>query len=157
TKPCRFNRYQSSGQGTARPGFAGNYCRARDPYRQYSRSLIAVAGGVCRPVGCRVSSSQEVCMISITKILCPVDFFPASDAAVNYAAGLAANYDARIHLLHVITPQLPTAYEYAVDTASIIESLEKNAAEEMKKLSLRAKEAGVHADFEIRIGDVYDE
>jgi len=96
-------------------------------------------------------------MISITKILCPVDFFPASDAAVNYAAGLAANYDARIHLLHVITPLLPTAYEYAVDTTSIIESLEKNAAEEMKKLSLRAKESGVHADFEIRIGDVYDE
>jgi nucleotide-binding universal stress UspA family protein len=96
-------------------------------------------------------------MISITKILCPVDFFPASDAAVNYAVGLAANYDARIHLLHVITPLLPTAYEYAIDTTSIMDSLEKNAAEEMKTLVARAKEAGVCADVELRIGDVYDE
>src|SRR5581483_3858156 len=77
--------------------------------------------------------------------------------AVHYAAGLAANYDARIHLLHVVTPLLPTAYEYAVDTTAVMDSLEKNAAEEMKKLAAPAKEAGVPADFEIRIGDVYDE
>ena len=59
-------------------------------------------------------------MITITKILCPVDFFPASDAAVSYAAGLAANYDATIHLLHVITPLLPSTYEYAIDTVEIM-------------------------------------
>src|SRR6516165_6209610 len=96
-------------------------------------------------------------MISITKILCPVDFFPASDAAVTYAVGLAANYDARIHLLHVITPLLPTAYEYAIDTVEIMKSLEKNAADEMSVIVGRAKDAGVRADTEIRIGDVYDE
>jgi nucleotide-binding universal stress UspA family protein len=96
-------------------------------------------------------------MISITKILCPVDFFPASDAAVNHAVSLAANYDARIHLLHVITPLLPTAYEYAIDTTEVMGSLEKSATEELNKLAARAKEAGVHADIEIRIGDVYQE
>src|SRR5215813_3417572 len=84
-------------------------------------------------------------MISIAKILCPVDFCPASDTAANYAVGLAANYDARIHLLHVITPLLPTAYEYAIDTV------------EINVIVGRAKDAGVHADTEIRIGDVYDE
>jgi nucleotide-binding universal stress UspA family protein len=96
-------------------------------------------------------------MISITRILCPVDFFPASDAAVNHAIGLAANYGARLHLLHVITPLLPTAYEYAIDTAAVMDSLEKSAAEELSKLVARTKEAGVPADTEIRIGDVYDE
>jgi nucleotide-binding universal stress UspA family protein len=96
-------------------------------------------------------------MISITKILCPVDFFPASDAAFDHAVSLAANYDARVHLLHVITPLLPTAYEYAIDTAAIMDSLEKNAAEELGKLAARAREAGVFVDTEIRIGDVYDE
>src|SRR5262252_1965204 len=96
-------------------------------------------------------------MISITKILCPVDFFPASDAGANYAVGLAANYDARIHFLHVITPLIPAAYEYAIDTIEIMRSLEKNAAEEMNVLVARAKDAGVRADTEIRIGDVYDE
>src|SRR5215831_4060294 len=96
-------------------------------------------------------------MITINKILCPVDFFPASDAAANYAIGLAANYDARIHLLHVITPLLPTAYEYAIDTVEIMKSLEKNAADEMNVIVGRAKDAGVPVDTEIRIGDVYDE
>jgi len=96
-------------------------------------------------------------MISISKILCPVDFFPASDAAVNYAVGLAANYDARIHLLHVVAPLVPTAYEYAIDTTAIMDSIEKNATEEMKTLAARAKEAGVCADMELRIGDVYDQ
>jgi nucleotide-binding universal stress UspA family protein len=93
-------------------------------------------------------------MITINKILCPVDFFPASDAAANHAIGLGANYDARIHLLHVITPLLPTAYEYAIDTVEIMKSLEKNAADEMNVIVGRAKDAGVHADTEIRIGDV---
>ena len=96
-------------------------------------------------------------MITITRILCPVDFFPASDAAFNYAVGLAANYDARIHLLHVISPLFPTAYEYAINTGEIMNSLEKNAAEEMNVLVKRAKDAGVCADTEIRIGDVYEE
>ena len=96
-------------------------------------------------------------MITITKILCPVDFFPASDAAVSYAAGLAANYDAMLHLLHVITPFRPSTYEYAIDTAEIMKSLEKSAAEDMQKLVGRAQEVGVCSDMEIRIGDVYDE
>jgi len=50
---------------------------------------------------CRTVELIGGVMINIKNILCPVDFFPASDAAVNYAAGLAANYDAAIHLLHV--------------------------------------------------------
>jgi nucleotide-binding universal stress UspA family protein len=62
-------------------------------------------------------------MITMEKILVPVDFFPASDAAVLYAAGLAANYDAAVHLLHVITPIAPAAYEYAIDTAEITKSM----------------------------------
>ena len=62
-------------------------------------------------------------MINIKKILCPVDFFPASDAAVNYAAGLAANYEAEIHLLHVITPIVMGAYEYAIDATEFVRSM----------------------------------
>ena len=64
-------------------------------------------------------------MITINRILCPVDFFPASDAAVRYAAGLASNYDATVHLLHVITPIVLAPYEYAIDTAEIMKSLEQ--------------------------------
>jgi nucleotide-binding universal stress UspA family protein len=46
-------------------------------------------------------------MITIKKILCPVDFFPASDMAVDYAATLAAKYGAKMYLLHTVTLGIP--------------------------------------------------
>ena len=96
-------------------------------------------------------------MITINEILCPVDFFPASDAAVKYAAGLASNYGAKIHLLHVITPVLPSTYEYAINTVEIMAELQKAAQRETAALVERTKESGVLCDVEIRVGDVYDE
>ena len=96
-------------------------------------------------------------MVNIRTILCPVDFFPASDAAVSYAAGLAANYEATIRLLHVITPIAAGAYEYAIDTAEILASMEESSMAEMNKLVTGMKERGVIAEPEVRIGDVYDE
>src|SRR5437762_756928 len=96
-------------------------------------------------------------MITIKTILCPVDFFPASDAAVIYATSLARNYDAGIHLLHVITPVATSTYEYAIDTTEIMKSMEEAATREVTSLTARLKEAGVRSEFEIRVGDVYDE
>jgi nucleotide-binding universal stress UspA family protein len=96
-------------------------------------------------------------MINIKNILCPVDFFPASNAAVNYAAGLAANYDAAIHLLHVVTPVPVSVYEYAIDTSAILKSVEESSMDEMKKLVARVKGMGVAAETELVVGDVYDE
>jgi len=96
-------------------------------------------------------------MVTITKILVPVDFFPASDAAVNYAAGIAANYDASVHLLHVITPIAAGTYEYAIDTTELLKSMEETTMEEMNKLVARVKQAGAVAKAEVRVGDVYDE
>ena len=82
-------------------------------------------------------------MITIKKILCPVDFFPASDAAVSYAAGLAGIYGAGIHLLHVITPVAAGTYEFAIDTTEIMNAMEESSTSELTKLAARAKEAGV--------------
>jgi nucleotide-binding universal stress UspA family protein len=96
-------------------------------------------------------------MITIKKILCPVDFFPPSNAAVTYATGLAAHYGAGLQLLHVIAPITPFAYEYAIDTAEILRSAEQAAAQELKRVAARARDAGVPADSEVRVGDVYDE
>jgi nucleotide-binding universal stress UspA family protein len=96
-------------------------------------------------------------MITITKILCPADFFPASDAAVNYAAGLAENYGATIHLLHVITPVSAGAYEYAIDTTEIMQSMETRSTDELNDLLARIRRAGVPAEAELRFGDVYEQ
>jgi nucleotide-binding universal stress UspA family protein len=102
-------------------------------------------------------SSQEAIMITMEKILVPVDFFPASEAAVTYATGLAANYEAAVHLLHVVTPITPTAYEYALDVTEIMKSMEESSLAEMANLATKVKAAGVVATMEVRTGDVYDE
>jgi nucleotide-binding universal stress UspA family protein len=96
-------------------------------------------------------------MVTVKKILCPVDFFAASEAAVDYATGLAANYGAEVHLLHVITPFAATWGEYAIDTTSIISSWEERASEELKKLATKARIAGVVAATHVYVGDVYEE
>jgi nucleotide-binding universal stress UspA family protein len=96
-------------------------------------------------------------MIAIKTILCPVDFFPASDAGVKYAARLAANYDATVHLLHVVAPVLPTAYEFAIDTGRIMKSIEESSIAQMKKLEASVNDTGVRVESELRVGDVYDE
>ena len=96
-------------------------------------------------------------MITIKKILCPVDFFSASDRAVDYATGLAANYDSAMHLLHVVAPIVPTAYEYPVALADMVKSVEDAAWPEMNKLVAKVKTAGVAVEGEVRTGDVHDE
>jgi nucleotide-binding universal stress UspA family protein len=96
-------------------------------------------------------------MVNVKKILCPVDFFPASDNAFKYAAGLAANYDATIHLLHVVTPIPPTAYQYVVDPSDIMSAIQASSAEEMDKLVAGLKGTGVRTETQLRLGDVYDE
>jgi len=97
-------------------------------------------------------------MITISKILCPVDFFPASDAAVNYAVGLAAIYDAEIHLLHVVSPiATGGAYEYAVDLGDIVKSMEEASMRELRKLASNITKPGLHVELHVRVGDVYDE
>ncbi len=96
-------------------------------------------------------------MINIKTILCPVDFFPASDAAVNYAAGLAARYDAAVHLLHVVTPVAAGTYEYAIDTTDIMRSIQKRSMNEINELLARIKRTGIAAESELRVGDVYQE
>ena len=95
-------------------------------------------------------------MITVKKIFCPIDFFPASDRAASYAAGLAKNYDATLHLLHVITPIVATAYEYPVSTAEILRAMEKASGREMKKLVAELKKKGVAIKSDVRTGSIQE-
>ena len=95
-------------------------------------------------------------MITIKRILCPVDFFPASDRAVKYAAGLAANYGARVHLLHALAPIVSTPYEYPIATAEIMRAAGKASAAEMKKLAAKLEAKGVKVETELRTGAIHD-
>jgi nucleotide-binding universal stress UspA family protein len=95
-------------------------------------------------------------MISTKTILCPVDFFPASDRAVDYAASLAAHYGAKIRLLHVVTSGKVAVYEYPLNIPALTKSMEEGSRSEMKTLAEKVKRKGVAVEIEVRMGDVCD-
>jgi nucleotide-binding universal stress UspA family protein len=95
-------------------------------------------------------------MIRIDRILCPLDFFPASVKAVNYAAGLAEIYNAKIYLLHAVAPLAPVAYEFPLNTAEIAKEMQAASTHEMKKVLGRVKAHGVRVESFVRPGSVHD-
>ena len=94
-------------------------------------------------------------MIKIKKILCPVDFSPASEKAARYAVQLASNYDAKLRLLHVVSPLMPTAYEFPLNANSVIQGMEDDAKLEMAKLLAKIEVKGVDIETEARTGDIF--
>jgi nucleotide-binding universal stress UspA family protein len=96
-------------------------------------------------------------MITIKKILCPVDFFPASNAAARYAAALASNYGAKLHLLHVVAPFVPSTAELAVTIVDVTKAFEESSKHKLNKLAMALRETDVEVQVEVRSGDVYDE
>jgi len=83
-----------------------------------------------------------------------VDFSPASNHAARYAAEFAQTHGAGLKLLHVIAPVIPNAYEYSVNTADIMNSLEEASERQMRKLVLSLKTMDIRLEDEIVTGDV---
>ena len=50
----------------------------------------------------------------IHRILCPTDFSPSADVAVDMAAGLAERFGAELHLAHVWSPPTVVAFDGAI-------------------------------------------
>jgi nucleotide-binding universal stress UspA family protein len=86
-----------------------------------------------------------------------VDFFAASDAAVSYATALASKYEAKLHLLHVVAPFVPSTYEFPTNTVDLTKAMEGRALLELKKLEIGVRQTGTSAQIEVRFGNVYDE
>jgi nucleotide-binding universal stress UspA family protein len=95
-------------------------------------------------------------MITIKKVLCPVDFFPASEAAAMRAARIAADYGATLKLLHVVSPIL-SSYKFPLNHVQAVKALEQTSARAMKGLLEKMEDAGIVTETEIRIGNVQDE
>ncbi len=93
-------------------------------------------------------------MIAIKKILCPVDFYPASTRAVDYAVALSRNYDATLFLLHVVTPTVPAAYEAPIGLNKLIDAMNARATSEMKEVLRRVKAKHASVESILRTGDV---
>jgi nucleotide-binding universal stress UspA family protein len=93
-------------------------------------------------------------MLHIKRILCPVDFFPGSLNAFDYALKLAADHGAEVHALHVISPAIPAAYDYPIEMSSIITALQKESKRHMALLERKAEKAGVPIRPAVRLGDI---
>jgi nucleotide-binding universal stress UspA family protein len=98
--------------------------------------------------------SRRINMVRFKKILCPVDFFKASSRAFDYALRLAANYDAKLHLLHVVAPVISSAYGAPFSVDDLTADLEKEAKRLLQKYKDRAAKANVRLTTEVRMGDI---
>lgn len=92
-------------------------------------------------------------MIRFKKILCPVDFFETSSRSVKYAKALAANYQAGVHVLHVVAPVIPAAYGAPFSVTDMTEDLEKEARRLLEKFK-KSPPAGVPVTTEVALGDI---
>jgi nucleotide-binding universal stress UspA family protein len=96
-------------------------------------------------------------MVRIQRILCPVDFSPASLRAAQYAIELAQRYAAQLHLLHIVSPILYTAELHPYTVSEVIDSLKRQSVRDMKRLERRARAADVTVYGDIRTGDIRHE
>jgi len=86
-------------------------------------------------------SSIQNAAFSATKILLPIDFSPASEAALEAATGLAQQFHAGIHLVHVI-PEIPdfNGADFFPETAVLEErkeTIQERLGDRQDKLMLK--------------------
>lgn len=72
-------------------------------------------------------------MLKIQRILCPVDFFLASERAYDYAYSLAMHYGARLYLQHVVDVLMGSYPSYALP-GNIYVELDKVAKERLENM-----------------------
>jgi nucleotide-binding universal stress UspA family protein len=76
-------------------------------------------------------------MTRMQNILVPIDFGPASRAALDHALFLAARFKGRVHLLHVVSPYLFEAWDTgmgAMPAGDLLERIERHARQRLQRL-----------------------
>ena len=98
-------------------------------------------------------SNAHKAALSAKKILLPIDFSPSSEAALEAATGLAEQFHAGIHLVHII-PEIPdfNGSDFFPETAVLQErreTIEEKLDARKEQLLLK----GVGASFSIETGN----
>jgi nucleotide-binding universal stress UspA family protein len=98
-------------------------------------------------------------MPTLDKILIPIDFSPATEGAIDYGKRIAAQFGARLTLLHVVRP-LQFEFAMAQPTpgryADLVQSRTEAVREALERFAERQWD-GVHVQTEIREGDAAEE
>lgn len=93
-------------------------------------------------------------MIHLSKILCPADYSATSDNALRYAIEFARQVGAHVRILHIVTPQVPSAILPEVDDPEGVQSEEDDVIpENFSALLMAEKKKGLSADIRILKGD----
>ena len=82
-------------------------------------------------------------LLSIKKILVPVDFSSLSKKAFQYALRLAQQFKTEVTLVHVLEPTVPPTFEGLSEAPSCLEDGPPDAEKNLKRLIDSARAAGV--------------
>jgi nucleotide-binding universal stress UspA family protein len=97
-------------------------------------------------------------MLTLKTILVPTDFSEASEAALDYAKGLATAFGASIHVIHVTEDLLAHAWSAEVYVASmpnLREEIEKEARERLAAMLTDAERERFHVTTEVIAGNPF--
>jgi universal stress protein A len=94
---------------------------------------------------------------TISRILVPTDFSPASEMALDSALAIAERFGASLHLLHVVDDPLVEgagwgSEVYVASVPALRETLVNEAASKLAVLLARAEQQRIAARSEVRIG-----
>ena len=95
----------------------------------------------------------------IQKIVVPTDFTARSDQTVTYAASLAANLNAAVHLMHVIEEPFVAGGEwdlYGRDAQEVRERLYADVRSRLAAIAVRLEQQRLRVTIEIRHGSACD-
>ncbi len=97
--------------------------------------------------------------ISISRIMCPVDFSESSDHALGYAVDLARMFGAQLTLLHVVeVPFLPSYAMAGVPDLSLpLEQIEEGARKGLERLIEECRKKHERVETELRTGTAFME
>lgn len=93
-------------------------------------------------------------MLAIQRILFPTDFSEPADHAWTYALTFAREFNAELHVLHVVTPppRLSEAYVGYVNPEALVEGLRVEATAALERLLQDAKNRGLVCQSALRVG-----
>ena len=99
-------------------------------------------------------------MLPLKKIVCSTDFSDSSFIGLKAANELAANFEAKVILLHAIAP-MPTIAGAGAPTGfhipPVLKEMEGKAAEELERLKAEKLETGIDARTMVIYGKPADE
>jgi len=105
----------------------------------------------------RTEKKDKVPTLKIRNILVPIDFSDNSSQAMKYAAGVAAQFEAGLTLLHVVEPAPFISDLRNVPTALSDEEVEAKAHHELELLVEATVVSSIKMKAVVRRGKAYDQ